>query len=306
MATSVVHQNGVTWTNIEHPTADDIEALSLRYPQFHPLNLQDCLTELEYPKLDYHDHYIFLVAQMPMRDAAEQLIRPAEVDIFVGHDYLVTAHRAEMQPLADLYLTAQDPASPAAALMLKGEAAPLLYHLLDGLVDECYPLIQQMGTRLRRIEQDLLKSDTRKILFDITVLRRDIIATRGILKSQIGVIDTLVKERWSFISDELDPYWGDISDHLLQLCGLLDQYAEIVGGLSEAIDTLASHRIDEVIRLLTVVTIITLPITLLATIFGMNIVMPFSDRPSLFYLLVFLGLVFSVWLLWYLRRRRWM
>jgi magnesium transporter len=104
----------------------------------------------------------------------------------------------------------------------------------------------------------------------------------------------------------MDPYWGDVGDHLAQLCAVLDENTEVAASLSDTIDTLASHRIDEVVRLLTVVTVLTLPLTLLATIFGMNIVMPFADHPLLFFAVTGLGIVLTLLLIWYLQQRRWL
>jgi magnesium transporter len=116
----------------------------------------------------------------------------------------------------------------------------------------------------------------------------------------------LEKGTWGFIHTDLDPYWSDIGDHLSHLCVTLDEFAEVITGLSDTAGTLASHRIDEVIRLLTVVTVITLPITVLSTLFGMNIVMPYAGYPHLFYTVTFLGIFFAGLLLWFLIRKRWL
>ena len=83
MSTSIINTDRVTWTNITHPTQEDIEQLSRSYPQFHPLNLQDCLTDLEFPKLDHHDSYLFIVTQLPRWHVESLICRPAEVDIFI-------------------------------------------------------------------------------------------------------------------------------------------------------------------------------------------------------------------------------
>jgi magnesium transporter len=305
MTTMTLTHEDVTWTSIVHPTSEDIEQLAARYPQFHPLNLQDCLTEREFPKLDHHDDYLFLVVHLPFWDAHERIFRPAEVDIFVARGILVTSHRGELTPLAELFDNVQTNVSLRAELMGQG-ASPLLHYLLNMLVDYCFPIIHLVGKNLRHIEDNMFHNDTRHILYEVAVVRRDIIALRSILKPQREVIGALVRGNWPFIHEELDPYWEDISDHLAQICSILDEYAEVVGGLSETIDTLASHRIDEVVRLLTIVTVLTLPFTVPATIFSMNIVMPMSQHPLLFYSVIGLGLALTAWLLWYLRRRNWL
>jgi magnesium transporter len=305
MTTTILSHNGVTWTNIVQPTKEDVQALGDRFPNFHPLNLKDCLTELEYPKLDHHDHYLFLIVQMPYWDAREKISRPAEVDVFIAHNHLVTSHHGELKPLVEMFAAAEADEACRAEWMGHG-ASPLLYHLLNNLVDYCFPIVHKVGANLRHVEENLFNNNTQHLLHEIAVLRRDIIVLRSIFRPQYEIIQALVKGSWSFIQENLDPYWGDIGDHLAQLCMLMDQYAEVISGLSDTIDTIASHRIDEVVRLLTITTVLTLPVTLLATIFGMNVVMPYSNHPLLFFTVIVLGIVLTVWLVWYLRRRRWL
>jgi magnesium transporter len=304
MSTTLLTHGRVTWTNIVNPTKDDVDQLAARYPQIHPLNLKDCLTELEFPKLDHHDDYVFLVVQFPFWDASEKISRPAEIDIFVAQGALVTSHRGELKPLVQLFENAQADEARRAELMEHG-ASPLLYHLLNALVDYCFPIVHKVNQHVKHIEEQMFHADTRRLLDDISMVRRDIIALRSILKPQLGVMDALVRGTWPFIHADLDPYWGDICDHLSQLCSLLDEYAEVVSGVSETIDTLASHRIDEVVRLLTIVTVLTLPITVISTIFSMNIWLPFHEHPLMFYSLMGIGICIAGSTIWYLRKRRW-
>ena len=305
MTTTILTHGRVTWTNIIHPTSEDIQQLSVRYPHFHPLNLADCKTELEFPKLDHHDEYLFLVAQIPIWEESEHLYRPTEVDIFIAYGTLVTSHQGDLEPLNQFFSQLEDNESLRAEQMGHG-ASPLLYHLLSAMVDSCFPIVHKVNHEIRHIEEHLFREQVTHVLTDITVVRRDIIALRRTLNPQLETIRALASGNWAFIHEDLDLYWSDISDHLAQLCSMLDSYAEIVAGLSDTIDTLASHRIDEVMRLLTVVTVMTLPLTLLATIFGMNIIMPYADHPRLFFTLLGAGFILTVATVWYLRRRRWL
>ena len=304
MNTTILTQGRVTWTNILSPQFEDIQQLSQRFPQFHPLNLKDCLTEREIPKLDHHDGYLFLVVQLPVRDKNERIFHPAEVDIFITKGTLVTVHRGDSLPLNRLFTQAAADPQMRQELMEQG-ASPLLHRLLDELVNSCYPILQQVLADLRHIESNLFNEDTRHLLNEIALVRRDIIALKHILAPQQEVINELEKGNWDFIHEDLDLYWSDIKDHLAQLCMMLEESSEMISGLSETADTLASHRIDDVMRLLTVVTVLTLPLTLVATLFGMNISLPFSQHPFLFYVIVVAGLLMIISLMWFLRTRRW-
>jgi magnesium transporter len=305
MPSTILTQGRVTWTNILNPAAEDLQDLSARYPQFHALNLQDCLTELEIPKLDHHDDYLFLVVQFPQWVSPGEIPQPAEVDIFVSRGTLVTSHHRQLPSLDKLFSEVEMDETVRAQRMGSG-ASPLLHQVLDGLVNDCYPLVYKLDRRIRHIEENLFDTKTRQVLSEIAQTRRTIIALRHILYPQIEIVRALERGNWPFIHDELDLYWGDLGDHLAQLCAILDQHAEVVAGLSETVDTLASHRIDEVIRLLTVVTILTLPLTLLATVLGMNILIPFMGHPLPFYLVLGAGTALTVVLAWYLNRNKWL
>jgi magnesium transporter len=304
MSTTVLTHGRVTWTNIIQPTRHELNQLGERYPQFHPLNLHDCLTPLEFPKLDHHDDYIFIVAQLPSWDPKEQLSRPCEVDIFVARGVLVTVHQGELKPLNELFARAQADEVAREALLGRG-ASPLLYDLLNAMVDYCYPILHKVNHNIRHIERNLFQSNTQHILSEVAIIRRDVIALRHILRPQLDVVRELERGDWPFIHEDLNLYWGDISSHLAQQRAMLDEHFDVINGLSDTIHTLASHRIDEVVRLLTLITILTVPLTLLSTIFGMNVQLPYGAHPLPFFAINALGIVVTIVLLWYLRQRGW-
>lgn len=305
MTTTILQHNRVTWTNITQPTAVDIQTLGEKYPHFHPLNLQDCLTELEFPKIDQHADHLFLVTQFPRWDHNERISQICEVDIFVGRGTLVTSSLGNLKPLLALFERAQTDATYRETAMGQG-ASPLLYLIFDTLVNYCYPIMHKVNQNIRHIEQNLFDEDTQHILREVSIIRRDVIALRHILRPQIEVVQTLERGNWEFIHEDLDLYWGDISDHLLQIRAMLDEHMEVIGGLSDTIDTLASHRVDEVVRLLTIITILTVPFTVLPTIFGMNVRLPFETHPLPFFIINLVSILLTVFLIWYLRHRRWM
>ena len=137
--TTLTHGN-VSWTNIVHPNQQDLDQLAALYPQFHPLNLKDCLTLLEIPKLDHYDNYLFLVIHMPFWDEAMQISRRAEVDIFISKGVLVTSHRGEVNLINEIFTRLQTDTSEQAVKIEQG-ASPLLYYLLDQLVEYCRPIV---------------------------------------------------------------------------------------------------------------------------------------------------------------------
>ncbi|MCB8966690.1 MAG: magnesium transporter CorA family protein [Ardenticatenaceae bacterium] len=303
MTTTILTHSRVTWTNIVQPTLEDMDQLKSRYPHFHPLNLHDCTSELEFPKIDHHDGYLFIVVHLPRWDSQERISRPSEVDIFVGKGILVTSHAGILKPLNELFARLQQDEALRNDLMGHG-ASPLLYELLDELINYCFPILQKVNQNIRHAEEHLFHEETEHILRDIAIVRRDVIALRHILRPQWDVFDALEKGNWPFIHDDLTLYWSNLGDHLAQLKAMLDEHMDVIDGLSDTIDTLASHRIDGVMRVLTFITILTAPLTLMATIFGINVeLLPVQYHPLLFLGVIIIGILLTLVLIVYLNRR---
>lgn len=305
MTTTILTNGRVTWTNITAPTFTDLEQLRERYPQFHTLHLHDCTTDMEFPKIDHEDNYLFIVIHVPRLEPTESIYQAAEVDIFVTSGTLVTVHDGNLASLNTMFAHIQSDKDERDHLMGSG-ASLLLYHLLKNLIVNCYPILQEVNHDIRHIERDLFSYDTPHILREIAEARRDVIALRHILRPQLEIFRHLEKGDWPFIHGELDPYWGDIGDQVAQLQSRLEEHNEVLGSLSDTIDTLASHRIDEVVRLLTIITLLTVPLTVLSTIFGMNVQLPYGTHPLPFYLINVMGIVLTILVIWYLRYRRWL
>ncbi|HUM70242.1 MAG TPA: CorA family divalent cation transporter [Chloroflexota bacterium] len=186
-------------------------------------------------------------------------------------------------------------------------ASPLLYEILHDLIDYCFPILNKVNQNIRHIEDHLFQADTEHILHDVAIVRRDVIALRHILRPQYDIIHTLEQGNWPFIHEDLTLYWSNLGDHLAQLKAMLDEHMDVINGLSDTLDTLASHRIDGVVRVLTLITILTAPLTLLATVFGINVdLLPQQFHPILFLSVNIIGVILTLILLRYLKRKRWL
>lgn len=306
MSTTILQHGRVTWTNIIQPTPSDIEQLQTAYPNIHSLNLRDVINDVEFPKIDHHDDYLFIIIQLPRWDAHEKISHPSEVDIFITRSVIITSHTGDLKPLNELFARAQTNETAREELMGCG-ASLLLYEILHNLINYCFPILDKVNQNIRHIEDHLFQAETEHILQDIAIVRRDVIALRHILRPQYDVIHALEQGNWPFIHDDLTLYWSNLGDHLARLKAMLDEQIDVVNGLSDTLDTLASHRIDGVVRILTLITILTAPLTLLATIFGINVdLLPKEFHPLLFLMVNVIGISLTLLLLHYLRQRRWL
>lgn len=306
MAIYQVSSPRATWINIINPTPLDVDSLRRAYPYIHPLNLEDLMSPMERPKIDDDEQYIFLVLQFPVWDAAKRLSRPREVDIIVGRGYVVTVHDGTLKPLVQLWRQCEE--NPEALHNLLGRGAShAFYDILDKLVDYFFPMLRKVDANIRAIEESIFTGEARTVIRDIALVRRDIISLRRIIRQQVPIFENLERRERPIIQEELDEYFGDILDHLYKARDIIDEDYEIIGGLSETADTLINNRVNEVIRILTVISVIMLPLTLISSIYGMNIdTLPFADHEHSFLIVNGIMLLIAVGMLAYFRIRDWL
>ncbi len=305
MSTREITHDATTWIDITHPGAADVEALHHRFPRFHPLNLEDIRSAIERPKLDHDDSYLFLVMHFPRWDARDELSRPSEVDFFLGPDYVVTVHDGALKPLTAAFAACQTDDNERNGLLGLG-ATHALHALIDRLVDYVFPILNKVDQRVHAIEDALFESDARQVIQEIALLRRDIISLRRIIRGQIPIVRQLETCEHPILHERMEEYFGDIVDHLFKLGDIADENFEIINSFADTADTLASYRINEVMRILTVISVIMLPLTLISSIYGMNIVLPFADNPNAFIITSGIMLVIALLMLYLFRRRHWL
>jgi len=297
-------ENGLTWINIERPTERETEYLAQHYP-FHPLDLDDCLSRIQRPKIDEYKDYLFLVLHFPIFNVETRITTTSQVALFIGKDYLITLHKGELKPLVKLFRECQIDEESRQENFSQG-SGHLLYRVIDRLVDYCLPILNKIGSNIEEAEDNIFAS--RRIpraIEDISVLRRDVISFRRIIWPMRAVIASLEPKIRRFTSMDLSVYFGDMTDHVDKIWDGLDEYKEIIEGLNDTHDSLATNRTNEVIRMLTIIATILLPLTVVASIYGMNIPLPFQDSAYSFAFVLAVWAVIVSGMLYFFRRHRW-
>lgn len=301
----IVHQR-FTWTNIVSPTSADVEALHRAQPCIHPLNLEDLTSVLERPKIDEQDDYLFVVMHFPVWDSKHRLSRSSEIEFIVGRNFLVTAHDGTLKPINQLFERCQQDDAERQKLMGRG-ANDAFYVIVDVLVDYIFPILGKVDNNIHDIEENIFVADARQIIRDIAVVRRDIIALRRIIRHQAPIVEQLEVTEHPIIREELEEYFGDTVDHLHKARDIIDEDSEIIVSLADTANTLANHRINEVMRVLTVISVVMLPLTLVSGIYGMNFkTLPFDDHPLGFIFVIAFMVFLASSMLLYFRRRNWL
>jgi len=294
--------SGLTWVNIERPTPKETEYLAQNYP-FHPLDLDDCLSRIQRPKIDEYEDYLFIVLHFPLFSKEAGITIPSQVSIFIGKDYLVTLHSGGLKPLVKLFRDCQ--LNEEARQGNMKSSGYLLYRITDRLIDYCLPITHKIMGNLERVEDDIFDTKGRGTVREISILRRDIISFRRVIWPMRAVIGTLERKTEQFTTEDMEVFWGDVVDHVDKIWDTLDECKEIIEGLKDTNDSLYSHRTNEVIRTLTIIATIMMPLTLVASIYGMNIPLPGEDRSLSFIVILIIMIIAIGGMLFFFRRRRW-
>lgn len=291
------------WMDILEPTVDDLNFLQEEY-QFHPLDLEDLIDRTQRPKLEEYDEYLFLILHFPLFDRRLRVTQPAELYIFVGENYLITIHDGVIPPLQRLFAAAEAAESKREDLMTLGTGY-LLYKVLDNLVDNFFPVAYKIEHNIEKIEFDILEEGGARLVEELSIQRRDIIAFRRIIKPQMAVISRLEKVKSRLIPEDLDLYFSDIGDALARLWDIIEDQKGVLDTLNDTHNSLVQHRTNDVIKVLTVISVIMLPLTLISGLYGMNIKLPLERQPFAFEAVLLMMVAVATAMLGYFRYKRW-
>ncbi len=298
--------NGLTWIHLESLEPEAVNELRARFG-WHPLDVEDVLSKRQRPKIDdYADEgYLFGVLHFPAYDKAVQRLNAGELDFFLGSDYLVTMPNVELLPVTRLFSRCQEDEQFREQLFGKGSGR-LLYEVLDDLFDYCFPILDKIAYKLDSIEDDIEDLRSEEIVNDISRVKQEIISYRKIVKPQRPALRLLERHIERFLPENLELYFDDLVDASERIWDLLDNYKEVVEALEDTNESVISHRQNDVLRVLTVFSVIILPLTLISGIFGMNVGFPGEGTHAAFWVIVGLMVATIVGMVAFFRYKRWL
>jgi magnesium transporter len=298
--------NGLSWVHLTAPTAEEATALRDRF-DWHPLDLEDVLSRRERPKVDdYVDEgYLFAVLHFPVYDKNIQRLNAGELDAFIGQNYLVTLPNVELLPVTRLFERCQEDEALREQLFGKSSGY-LLYHVLDDLFDYCFPILDKIGHKLSSLERDVFDGAAEEVVRDISNAKQEIISYRKIIKPERSTLRLLERQVERFLPEELEDYFDDLADRVERIWDVLDNYKEVVEALEDTNESVIAHRQNNVLRILTVFSVILLPLTLISGIFGMNVHFPGFDTAEAFWVIVGFMIATIIGLVAFFRYKRWL
>jgi magnesium transporter len=302
---------GLRWVKIERPGSLEQAWLEENF-EFHALDFEDVLSRNQRPKIDVYDDYLFIVLHFPIFDPAARRLGAGELDLFVGSGFLVTLPNQPLQPVEYLFERCRQREELRDQLFSRGSGY-LLYRLVDDGFDYCFPMLRKIGNKLDRLEEEIFEGHSEEVVRDLSNVKQEIINFRKVIRPQRPVLRDLerVKERYLSPDMDLEIYFDDIVDAQERIWDMLENYKEVVEALEQTNETVIAHRFNDVLRILTVLSIVFLPATLIASIWGMNVGLPGGGDPgtssnTIFWIVIAAMVVFLGGMLAFFHRRGWL
>ncbi|MBI3858631.1 MAG: magnesium transporter CorA family protein [Thaumarchaeota archaeon] len=302
---------GLTWTDVEDPTSDDITKLGSRYP-FHPLNLDDCLSKRQLPKVDDYEDHVFVLLQFPVYDQTRRLTRESQLSMFLGRDFFVTIHSSELKSVGGVFEKCRDDEATRTSFMKS--STRVLYHVIDTLVNDLFPMLKKVKVDLEEVEDKVFDSRL-SVALELMTQRRLIAELRRTVAPLRRLFLDMTVDAQRFSEEELNKYFGDIRDHIEKAWAVLEEAEETIEIYKDTDYVLSTELTNKVLSVLTIIFTLTIPATVVGAIYGMNVLLPggiASGSPTFlgpftaFILLMLIAFGPAIVMLLYFRRRSWL
>ncbi len=270
-----IEGKGFSWIDLQNPDRDYVEDLAKKY-HFNALNIEDCMTKFELPKLDSYDDHFFVILHFPPISPKVGIAKNSQLSIFFGRDFLVTVHQGDLKPLIDLVDLCKTNSDPQRKERLLGKSSGLLLHeIIDLLVDELLHTSRRIIANLDEMEEGVF-DETKSVARSIALLRREINKLRRIanpLKRFVLEIAPNVK-RLSDEEEDLELFFDDVIDHIDKVIETLEESRETMEIYKDTDFVLSSEKTNKVLAVLTIIFTLAIPATVIGTFYGMNINLP--------------------------------
>lgn len=289
------------WLDIQDPEPGDITLLREEFG-FHPLTIEDAIRSHERPKIDSYEQYYFLVFYALNYDTSQDLLTSQAISLFVGKNYLVSVHYGGMPVINETIQRWQHNQAEFGR-----NVGALLHALLDAIVDDYFPVIDQLAERVEKLEEQIFENYQEEALQEVFRLKRDLLNVRRIVAPERDVLNILIRREVPIFERNTIQYLQDIYDHIIRVTDSIDTYRDLLSSALDAFLSVQSNRLNQVVKILTIASIILMSNALIAGIYGMN----FQFMPELgwrfgypFALLLMTAI--SIGLIFFFRKMRWL
>jgi len=264
-----------SWIDLQNPDRKDVEELVQQY-NLNVLNIEDCMTKFELPKLDSYDDHLFLILHFPPLAAKKGMPRFSQLSIFMGNNFLITVHQGDLKPLVDMIKICQENSDPQRKERLMGKSTGYLLHeIIDVLVDDLLHSSRKIMGNLDDME-DSVFDETKSAARKISILRREITTLRRIVHPVKRIVLEAGKniQRFSKSNEDLTLYFDDVIDHVDKVIETLEESKETMEIYKDTDFMLSTEKSNKILAVLTIIFTLAIPATVIGTFYGMNINLP--------------------------------
>lgn len=301
-----IKTKNIQWIHIEKPTREQLDYLQKEY-DFHPLDLEDCLVKSQRPQISEYSHYIFMTLTFPVYNRKTREIESSEVDFFIGSRFLITISDGRLNNISHFFNETKNNQFTQEKFMMAGHPVFLLYEVMHRLQNYTFPMLDHVSQDIEEIEKRIFKGEEKKLVREILHIKINLVNFRRIMQAHKNIIKKLIASRSKFfMPDKLNIYFSNILDRTKDIWDILETQTENINAFQETNESLISYRLNDIMKTLTTISVIMIPATLVASIFGMNARhMPIIGLNNDFYIL--LTLIFAVIILFilYFRKKKW-
>lgn len=296
----VKSESGMLWLDLINPSKAEMDILENVF-ELHPLTIEDCITTITRPKIEQFDKYMFIVMHAAATTPKVQRVRTVELNICLGKNFIITIHQEPIKGVE----TAIERTEKNPSTMSKG--SDMLLHLaVDSLVDNYLPVLDVLDYKISNVESQVLTNPDQKTLNNIFTVKKDVMYLRRFIGPQRDTVNLLSKENFQFISSKRRVYFRDVYDNMIFINDTIDTYRDVINSALDAYLSTISNRTNDIMKVLTMIATIMMPLTLITGIYGMNFEsMPLLTREWGFFSIAILMILIGIGMLVFFRRRHW-
>jgi len=300
--------NNFVWINIVNARKDELSYLRKKY-KFIELDLRDSLSSnvAQRPKFYIRNNYSFLILQFPIYNKKTRTVDAEEINFFFGPNFLISCHKNNLPPMVELYnMCVAD--KFYREQYLSGDNITLLYEIIARLQEYCYPIMDHMSLDIKNIEGNIFNGREREVVREILLVKRNILNFRKIMEAHKGVLQKLARTKVVYLfTAQMKNYYSDLIEHTKDIWDILSSQKEMIEALEHTNTSLISFKLNDIMRTLTVFSVICFPLTLIAGIFSMRAVesMRFINSGYGFYSIVSVMLIGAVGMYTYFKKKGW-
>lgn len=292
------------WIDIEKPTESDVNYLGENF-NFHKLVLNEIVPDTIRTKVDIYDDYFYLVLHFPVFDKATRTTHSQELDILVNGNTIITLHKEMIIPLKAIFDKFNLYEEEKQKYISETDGpAKLLYHLIDGLLNSCFPKLDHISENIDKAEKAIFQDGEKNMIKEISIIKRDILDFRRAIKPQRQILESLETTINKFFGENYAPFFNDLLGHHMRIWDNLENYKELTESLESTNTTLFSSKLNETIRILTVFTALLMPISIIVGVFGMNVTVPFQNHPQGFIIVISIAVITILSIYFYFKKKK--